>query len=59
MQGDPFRGRPAQPVLRPLPLPQLPPGPRWKDEIHIARAVINGEIEKTPKANVYVDQRAS
>jgi hypothetical protein len=34
-------------------------GPRWENEIHIARAVINGAIEQGPKAHVYVDQKAS
>jgi hypothetical protein len=33
-------------------------GPRWPDEVHVARAVIDGEIDKLPKAHVYVDHRA-
>ena len=34
-------------------------GPRWENEIHVARAVIDGEIEKAPQAHVYVDHKAS
>ena len=33
-------------------------GPRWETEIHVARAVINGEIERAPQAHVYVDHKA-
>ncbi len=33
-------------------------GPRWESEIHIARAVINGDIERSPGAHVYVDHKA-
>jgi hypothetical protein len=33
-------------------------GPRWAGEIHVARANIDGEIDRQPSAHVYVDSRA-
>jgi hypothetical protein len=34
-------------------------GPRWEGEVHVARANIEGDIDRAPGANVYVDHRAS
>ena len=34
-------------------------GPRWENEIHVARAVISGEIDRSPQGHVYVDHKAS
>ena len=34
-------------------------GPRWSDEIHIARSNINEDIDQAPVAHVYVDNHAS
>ena len=34
-------------------------GPRWSGEIHVARANIDGEIDRHPSSHVYVDHRAS
>ncbi|MCP3980948.1 MAG: GFA family protein [bacterium] len=33
-------------------------GPRWPDEIHVARANIDGEIDRLPDAHAYVDHAA-
>ena len=33
-------------------------GPRWPDEVHIARAQIDGPIDRSPDAHVYVDSAA-
>jgi hypothetical protein len=33
-------------------------GPRWPGEVHVARAAIDGEIDKLPRAHVYVDHKA-
>jgi hypothetical protein len=34
-------------------------GPRWPGELHVARANINGEIDRVPSGHYYVDHRAS
>jgi hypothetical protein len=34
-------------------------GPRWAGEIHVARANIEGEIDRPARGHVYVDQKAS
>ena len=34
-------------------------GPRWEGELHVARANIDGEIDRAPSAHVYVDHGAS
>ena len=33
-------------------------GPRWEDEVHVARANIDGEIDRQPGVHVYVDHGA-
>ena len=33
-------------------------GPRWQGEIHVALANLDGEIDRRPGSNVYVDHRA-
>ena len=32
-------------------------GPRWEGEVHVARANIPGEIDRSPSGHVYVDHR--
>jgi hypothetical protein len=34
-------------------------GPRWPEEVHVARAVIPGPIDREPQAHFYVDHAAS
>lgn len=34
-------------------------GSRWQDEVHVARASIEGEIDREPQAHCYFDERAS
>lgn len=34
-------------------------GPRWEGEVHVARANIEGEIDRPASGHVYVDQKAS
>jgi hypothetical protein len=34
-------------------------GPRWKDEVHVVRANIDGAIDHAPALHVYVDHKAS
>lgn len=34
-------------------------GPRWPDEIHVALANLEGEIDRAPALHVYVDHKAS
>lgn len=34
-------------------------GPRWEGELHVARANIDGPIDRAPSAHVYVDHGAS
>lgn len=38
--------------------PLLYQGPRWPGEVHVARAAIDGRIDKLPGAHVYVDHAA-
>ena len=33
-------------------------GPRWPGEVHVARALIEGELGLAPEAHAYVDQKA-
>jgi hypothetical protein len=33
-------------------------GSRWPDEVHVARACIDGPIDREPQAHVYFDDRA-
>lgn len=33
-------------------------GPRWPGEVHVARALIEGELDRSPGAHVFVDHRA-
>ena len=34
-------------------------GPRWAGEVHVARACIDGEIDRAPEAHVEVDNKAT
>ena len=34
-------------------------GPRWAGEIHVARANIDGRLDRAPSGHVYVDHKAS